>query len=89
MTRALLVAALALGFCGCFNVDKPVCSYACATSDPKCPEDYECRTDGYCHRIGTTDACLFSDAAMPGDMNVSMPSGDMATGDLASGSSTD
>ena len=28
-----------------------------ATPTPKCPDDYECRTDGYCHLIGTTAAC--------------------------------
>ncbi|MDB4971483.1 MAG: hypothetical protein JWN44_7172 [Myxococcales bacterium] len=64
----LFVAALALP--GCFSPDKPTCSYACADTSPKCPESYECRTDGYCHLTGTTTACLFSDAAVPLDMSV-------------------
>jgi hypothetical protein len=73
MRRLLSVAALALAaasFSGCFNVDKPTCSYACSDTTPACPDDYECRTDGYCHLVGTTDACLFSDAAMPLDMSM-------------------
>ena len=67
----LLLAALAAPLfvaAGCFNPDQPSCSYACADADPRCPDDYECRSDGYCHLTGTTEACLFSDAAVPLDM---------------------
>ena len=73
MRRLLAVATLAFAaasFSGCFNVDKPTCSFVCSDTTPKCPDDYECRTDGYCHLVGTTDACLFSDAAMPLDMSM-------------------
>ncbi len=91
MKRLLALAALTLASAGCFNVDKPTCSYACAASAPQCPTDYECRADGYCHLVGTTDACLFSDAAMPQDMSAavggdmaSMPDMSSAAGDLAS-----
>ncbi len=89
--RLIALAALALA-AGCFNPDKPTCSYVCADVDPKCPDDYECRADGYCHLIGTTDSCLFSDAAMPLDLSVTVPSDMMP--DLASsldltGQSTD
>ncbi len=73
MRRLLAVATLAFAaasFSGCFNVDKPTCSYACSDTTPACPDDYECRTDGYCHLVGTTDACLFSDAAVPLDMSM-------------------
>ena len=40
MRRLLSVAALALAaasFSGCFNVDKPTCSYACSDTDPQVP----------------------------------------------------
>jgi hypothetical protein len=72
MRRLLAIATLALAagsFSGCFNVDKPTCSYACSDTTPKCPDDYECRSDGYCHLTGTTAECAFSDAAVPLDMS--------------------
>jgi hypothetical protein len=69
-----LVALCALGFAGCFSVDRPICSYACSDTSPKCPDDYECRTDGYCHLVGTTASCSFADAAVqPLDMTMSTP----------------
>lgn len=68
--RGLLVGgALALG--GCFSPSQPICSYACADNAPRCPDHYECRPDGYCHRIGTTAACSFSD--MSTDMSANVP----------------
>ena len=74
MARFVSVAAFALaitaGFGGCFNVDKPTCSYSCSDTTPACPDDYECRSDGYCHLTGTTAECSFSDAAVPIDMAV-------------------
>jgi hypothetical protein len=72
MGRLLLLVAT-LGLAGCFSPDKPTCSYACADVEPKCPDDYECRTDGYCHLKGSTTACLFSDAAVPQDMSAATP----------------
>jgi hypothetical protein len=78
---ALLVVVLAAG--GCFSPDRPVCSYACSDTAPKCPDDYECRSDGYCHRVGTTAACGFSDAAMPQDLSVADQSVPVTT-DMAS-----
>ena len=80
VTAAALVLAAA-GFSGCFNVDKPTCSYACSDTEPKCPEDYECRTDGYCHLTGTTAACAFSDAAVPLDMSMAIPNDLTPAGD--------
>jgi hypothetical protein len=73
MRRLLAIAALALAagtLSGCFNVDKPTCSYACSDTAPACPDDYECRSDGYCHLAGTTASCAFSDAAVPLDMSM-------------------
>lgn len=90
MSRLLAIAALMLACAGCFSPDKPICSYACADTEPRCPESYECRADGYCHLVGTVSACPFSDAAMPQDMSAAagsdMPVVDMASpaGDLAS-----
>jgi hypothetical protein len=78
--RLLLVAAITLA-AGCFNVDKPICSYSCADSDPRCPDDYECRSDGYCHLTGSTEACAFSDAATSIDMSGSVP-GDLSGADM-------
>jgi hypothetical protein len=65
VTLAAFALAATLGVSGCFNVDKPTCSYVCSDTTPKCPDDYECRTDGYCHLTGTTAACTFADAAVP------------------------
>ncbi len=84
MRRLFAAAALVLataGFSGCFNVDKPTCSYACSDTDPKCPEDYECRADGYCHLTGTTAECAFSDAAVPLDMSMATPADLVSTSD--------
>ncbi len=68
LKRLLLVAALG-SVAGCFSPTEPICSFACADSDPKCPQDYVCASDGYCHLKGhETEACGFSDAAVPLDM---------------------
>lgn len=71
----------------CFQPDLPVCSYRCNTDEPKCPDEYECRADRYCHKKGTTESCPFSmDLAPPPDISMprdqSMPpdlSGDLGT----------
>ncbi len=82
MRRALLVA-LALVAGGCFSYQTPMCSFACADTDPKCPPDYQCLSDGYCHLHGMAGSCGYSDAAMqPGDISVSMPA-DLSMPDLA------
>lgn len=87
---ALLVPGLVLALAplpGCFQVDQPICSYKCGTgtgsAEPACPEDYECRSDGYCHLTGTTEACTFSDASVVIDMSAAAPdlNLDGATGD--------
>jgi hypothetical protein len=89
MRRLLVVATLALG-AGCFNPDKPTCSYVCSDTGPKCPEDYECRSDNYCHLVGTVGECGYSDAAVPVDMSATVPA-DLSSpaGDMVSTSSTD
>jgi len=75
LRRLLFVTALAL-LGGCFSPDKPVCSYSCASTQPACPDDYECRADGYCHLVGTEDqSCGFT---APPDMAMTLPSTDMS-----------
>jgi hypothetical protein len=72
----LITAALGLG--GCFNYSEPVCSFSCGTGDAGadfCPGNYECRADGYCHKIGTTEACGFSDAAVSPDLSAVIDQG--------------
>lgn len=54
---------------GCFDVDRPTCSFVCGTGS-LCPEEYECRKDGYCHLQGSTEACSFSDASVVADLSV-------------------
>jgi hypothetical protein len=65
MKIALLVLALA-PLAGCFSVEQPPCAFACGDNG-KCPDDYLCMSDGYCHLHGT-GVCLFSDAAPAPDM---------------------
>jgi len=64
---ALALALLPLSTSGCFSPEEPICSFACGDNGA-CPDNYECRTDGYCHRKGTTESCLFSDAAVAPDL---------------------
>jgi hypothetical protein len=54
-----LVAAALLAFplflsgpAGCFEPKLPDVAFRCGEND-ECPEDYECRADGCCHRIGS------------------------------------
>jgi hypothetical protein len=80
-----LVLGFGFGFGGCFDPDKPSCSYVCAGSAPFCPADYECRADNYCHLVGTTDSCNFSDAAVaPQDLSATPSDMFTATTDAAS-----
>jgi hypothetical protein len=70
MTLGLVAVAFAGG--GCFDPDRPVCSYVCSESEPRCPDEYECRSDNYCHLVGSTQACGFSDAAVATDLSVTV-----------------
>ncbi len=51
-----------LGLTRCFVPDLPACAYICAPAgvEPRCPGEYECRMDGYCHLKGSTEACPYS-----------------------------
>lgn len=86
LTLALVVAALvagvASGVSGCFSPNEPICSFACADSDPKCPQDYVCASDGYCHLPGhESESCGFSDASVPIDMALRTSSDMVGLGD--------
>jgi len=41
-----------MGAAGCFEPKLPDTAFRCGEND-ECPEDYECRADGCCHRIGS------------------------------------
>ena len=58
---------VALSLTRCFSPDLPTCAYICNTSDPRCPDEYECRTDCFCHLKGSTESCGF-----PMDMGCSV-----------------
>lgn len=75
MRRFAVIVLLATS-AGCFNPSKPTCSFVCADTDPKCPDDYSCGADNYCHLKNSTAPCGFSDAAAP--------LSDMSAGDMVS-----
>lgn len=50
----------------CFTPTYADCAFRCADSDPPCPAEYECRSDGYCHLPDSTMIC-----AMPGAVDLS------------------
>ena len=60
--RALLLAFTLLSV-GCFDVDEPLCTFACGDNG-LCPDNYMCLPDGYCHLHGTAGSCGYPDAAM-------------------------
>lgn len=66
------LGALSLG--GCFKYDEPSCAYKCGAGTD-CPESYQCRSDGYCHRAGSVEACMFSDAAAVQDLSATVDQG--------------
>jgi hypothetical protein len=78
MKRLIVLALFACA--GCFSPNEPICSFACADTDPKCPQDYICLDDGYCHLHGDPTACGYSDAAVPIDMSV-QPAHDLSKSD--------
>jgi hypothetical protein len=67
----VLLAIPAVALVGCFEFDEPACSFKCGAGGgaDSCPDDYECRSDGYCHRHDSTDVCPFSDAAVGDDLS--------------------
>jgi hypothetical protein len=87
--RLAFLALALLGTTGCFNYSEPICSFSCTASNgaAACPSNYECRTDGYCHKKGSTEACEFSDAAVSADLSATpdlTPAVDMTSTDEGS-----
>jgi hypothetical protein len=89
----LLAASAALGvtlaLARCFSPQLPTCAYICNKTEPRCPDEYECRADCYCHLKGSTEGCGFPqdlgcDAATPAPDLASTPKDlAMAPPDLA------
>lgn len=80
-----LVAAVGL-FAGavtlsrCFSPTLPACSFICNGTDPKCPDDYECRSDHYCHLKDSSEVCPYSMDLLPAPtVDMSTPAADMST----------
>jgi hypothetical protein len=75
-----LALCLVLPLAGCFEYDEPDCSFKCGTdtSAPLCPDDYECRSDGYCHLHDSTTVCPYSDASIVADQSVVLDMPDAA-----------
>lgn len=69
-----LVAMTCAGAVGCFNPSIPEVAFRCGDGG-LCPEDYECRPDGCCHKIGSPadehGQCLVEqDAAVSMDASI-------------------
>ncbi|MFO0657862.1 MAG: hypothetical protein U0787_22700 [Polyangia bacterium] len=56
---AVIIGSFATGMVvsGCFTPVYSDCAFRCASEDPKCPAEYECRSDGYCHLPDGTAIC--------------------------------
>ncbi len=73
----------ALSLSRCFSPELPTCAYICNKTEPRCPDEYECRSDCYCHLKGSVEACGFPldmgcDAAIP-PPDLAAPAKDLAT----------
>lgn len=77
---AAFVAGVAAGclVSACFAPTYSDCAFRCGPQIPLCPDEYECRSDGYCHLHASTAIC----AAVPGDLGAATDASlDGATGD--------
>lgn len=63
LTHYVLSALLLIGggvlWAHCFAPTYSDCAFRCAESAPRCPAEYECRSDGYCHLPTSTNSCVF------------------------------
>src|SRR5262249_26019912 len=57
LMRRLLAILPVLALAGCFSPDEPLCVFACTEAPHECPSGYECRSDNYCHKMGTSGLC--------------------------------
>lgn len=80
-----LGAALALSLASlsrCFSPTLPACSFICNKEEPKCPDEYECRSDNYCHLKGSTEMCPYSMDLLPPPVRDLASAEDMAATDM-------
>jgi len=84
--RKLLAVVPVLALAGCFSPDEPLCVFSCAEAPHECPSGYECRSDSYCHKAGTSGLC-------PGfatvDAGVDAPMPDASPGDAIDAAAID
>lgn len=65
-------------FCAsCYAPTYGDCAFRCGSANPVCPDEYECRTDGYCHLHDSAIVCSFAS-----DMSTA-PTQDLSTADTA------
>lgn len=58
---ALFGLSIAGLFCAsCFAPTYTDCAFRCAAAAPLCPDEYECRADGYCHLHDSAIVCSFA-----------------------------
>lgn len=69
LSLGLLLPGSGLLMWSCFTPTYADCAFRCAESDPPCPTEYECRSDGYCHLPDSSMIC-----ARPGSVDLSQPS---------------
>jgi hypothetical protein len=68
----------------CFSPDLPACAYICNADEPRCPDEYECRPDGYCHLRGSSEACPYTMDLSPAPPRPDLAqAGDMTAPDMA------
>jgi len=61
----LVLGGGAVNLSHCFTPDLPACAYRCNATEPRCPDEYECRVDGYCHLKGNDEACPYTQDLVP------------------------
>jgi len=58
---SLGIAALTLLGVGlwssCFAPTYSDCAFRCGSGEPRCPDEYVCQSDGYCHLPDSTAVC--------------------------------
>lgn len=69
LTLTLFLPLSGLALWSCFAPTYSDCAFRCASSDPPCPAEYECHSDGYCHLPQSPMIC-----ALPGSIDLSSPS---------------
>lgn len=52
----VIVGGVTLGS-SCFAPTYSDCAFRCASEEPKCPAEYACQADGYCHLPDSTAIC--------------------------------